>query len=88
MHMELWRGTLSVRRKNDDALAVGRVVGPYGSALDGTLKMRLLNNVWCVACRATTTIVQFTGRIEQGDLVLHGRCISCGGPVARVIEGA
>jgi hypothetical protein len=48
--------------------------------------MRLLNNVWCVACHTTTTIVQFTGRIEQGDLVLDGRCINCGGPVARVIE--
>ena len=56
------------------------------SELDGTLKMRLLNNVWCVACHTTTTIVQFTGRIEQGDLVLDGRCINCGGPVARVIE--
>jgi hypothetical protein len=49
-----------------------------GVGVSGTLAQR----------GATTTIVQFTGRIEQGDLVLDGRCISCGGPVARVIEGA
>jgi hypothetical protein len=46
----------------------------------------LLNNVWCVACRKTTTIVNFTGRMEKGDIVLEGHCIRCDGPVARVIE--
>ena len=57
------------------------------SELDGSLKTRLLNNVWCVACCNGTTIVRFTGATKQGDLVLEGRCIKCGGRVARLIEG-
>jgi len=46
-----------------------------------------LNNVWCVGCRGSTTIVRFKGKIERSDLVLRGECIKCGGSVARVIEG-
>ena len=57
------------------------------SELDGSLKMRLLNNAWCVACRNETTIVHFTGRVNGGSLVLEGCCIKCDGRVARVIEG-
>ena len=45
-----------------------------------------LNNVWCVACRKSTTIVRFKATIERGDLILQGECIMCGGSVARVIE--
>jgi hypothetical protein len=51
------------------------------------LQTKLLSNVWCVACSKTTTIVSFSGKIARGDLVLEGRCITCGGRVARVIEG-
>ena len=58
------------------------------AALGGRLQTRLLNNVWCGECRGSTTIVKFVGRIENGDVVLEGRCIKCDGPVARVIEGA
>lgn len=55
--------------------------------LDGQLQTRLLNNVWCGRCRRSTTIVRYTGKIDGGDLVLEGRCITCDGRVARVIEG-
>ncbi len=47
-----------------------------------------LNNVWCGACRKSTTIVRFEATIEQGDLILEGECIACGGSVARLIEGS
>jgi hypothetical protein len=57
------------------------------SELDGSLKARLLNNVWCATCGEGTTIVEFTGTMKQGDLILEGRCIRCGGRVARLIEG-
>lgn len=33
------------------------------------------------------TIVNFKGNIKQGDLILRGECIRCGGAVARLIEG-
>lgn len=55
--------------------------------LDVQFQIRLLNNVWCVNCRKTTSIVQYDGRMERGDLILEGFCIKCGGPVARVVEG-
>ncbi len=46
----------------------------------------LLHNVWCAQCSDVTTITDFTGREEQGYLVLTGVCDTCGGTVARVIE--
>lgn len=58
------------------------------SELGGSLQTQLLNNVWCVKCRSGTTIVHYTGKMEHDNLVLEGRCIKCGGRVARVIEGS
>lgn len=56
-------------------------------SIPGNMHIRLLNNVWCVSCRKTTGIGgDVTGKVSRGMLVLHGRCTSCGGPVARVIE--
>jgi hypothetical protein len=46
----------------------------------------LLSTVWCGQCAEMTTITEFSGREEQGDLVLTGICAACGGPVARLIE--
>lgn len=48
---------------------------------------QILSNVWCVHCKTGTTIVDFNGRVEKGDLILRGRCVTCGGEVARLIEG-
>ena len=47
---------------------------------------KLLSNVYCVNCVAMTTIVDLTGEVEDGDLVLKGKCKTCGGKVARLIE--
>ena len=49
-------------------------------------KMKTLNNVWCGECRKTVSIVNISGCIERGDLVLEGQCILCNAPVARLIE--
>lgn len=51
------------------------------------VREQLLRNVWCGHCAEVTTIVEFTGGVERGDLVLRGRCATCGGEVVRVIEG-
>lgn len=56
--------------------------------LGGRSQTLLLNNVWCVACGKTTTIVRVSGRMERGDIVLEGCCIRCDSPVARVVEGS
>jgi hypothetical protein len=55
--------------------------------LSEEVKSRLLSNVWCVGCRESTTIMWYSGRMEEQDLILEGRCMRCKGPVARVIEG-
>ena len=47
---------------------------------------RILKNVWCTRCVGATTITNFKGGVEHGDLVLRGSCVTCRGPVARLIE--
>ncbi len=47
---------------------------------------KLLDNVFCGNCLVMTTIVDFTGGVEGGDLVLRGKCKTCGEKVARLIE--
>jgi len=49
-------------------------------------KTRILNNIWCGRCKRGTTIVHFTGSVENGDLILRGECERCGGAVARLME--
>ena len=48
---------------------------------------QILKNVWCVHCSGATTITDFKGTVEKGDLILRGSCVNCGGDVARLIEG-
>ncbi|MFC1961146.1 hypothetical protein ACFLYO_10600 [Chloroflexota bacterium] len=48
---------------------------------------QILKNVWCSHCAGATTITDFKGTVEKDDLILRGRCVTCGGEVARLIEG-
>ena len=57
------------------------------TAIPLELRKRLIGNVWCSHCTGETTIVDYSGVVETGNLVLEGSCATCGGPVARVIEG-
>jgi hypothetical protein len=52
------------------------------------IRHRMLANVWCGHCRHEVTIINFSGTIKSGDLLLVGRCAECLGDVARVIEGS
>ena len=47
---------------------------------------RILANVFCVKCRGSVQIVDFTGEEEKGDVVLRGKCAKCGHEVVRVVE--
>lgn len=38
----------------------------------------LLDNAFCPKCRQVTTIIEYSGSVERGDLVLDGRCKRCG----------
>ena len=50
------------------------------------IQEQLINNVWCPSCSGMTTITDFRGDVEEGDLILMGNCVKCGRSVARVIE--
>ena len=47
---------------------------------------RILANGWCVKCRGSVTINDYTGEEENGDLILKGACAKCGHEVVRVVE--
>ena len=49
---------------------------------------QILHNVWCLHCSDMTTMTDFTGEVHGRSLVLRGRCVTCRGKVARVLEGA
>ncbi len=57
------------------------------AAISPDLRERLLRNVWCSHCTGETTIVDYSGTIQSGNLVLEGSCKACRGSVSRVIEG-
>lgn len=50
------------------------------------IQRKLLDNVWCSACRKVTTMVQYSGQVKEGDLLLTGLCVTCGKEVARLLE--
>lgn len=50
------------------------------------LRLKLLNNAYCMECRDSTGIAEIDGIVSRGNLVLRGKCTSCGNPVARLIE--
>jgi Zn ribbon nucleic-acid-binding protein len=56
-------------------------------AIPQQIQERLIANVWCPNCGTVTTITDFKGYVENGDLVLIGSCAKCGKKVARVLEG-
>lgn len=56
--------------------------------LDGALRGRLLNNVFCVQCLSGTSMAMENATVKGRDLVLHGTCTACGCAVTRVVEEA
>src|SRR6218665_3339264 len=57
-------------------------------SIPADIRQRLRSNVWYGHCRHGTTITNFSGTINGGDLLLVGKSAECGGDVARVIEGS
>lgn len=55
-------------------------------SLAAETRIRILNNVWCAACRSGTSIALEGATVSGSDLILRGRCTKCGGSVARVVE--
>jgi hypothetical protein len=55
-------------------------------ALKPRAKMFALNTVWCSECEKSTPMTKLGGRVNGGELVLQGKCSSCGGQVAAHVE--
>ena len=47
------------------------------------LQMRILAKVFCVKCRDSVAITDFTGEEENGDVILKGACAKCGQEIVR-----
>lgn len=45
----------------------------------------LIKNVFCTSC-GVTTIVDYTLHDDPQGLLLEGKCLKCGKPVARFVE--
>jgi len=50
------------------------------------IQEKILKNVFCFNCRAVVEIVNYTGIVETGDLILEGSCAVCGKKVVRSLE--
>ena len=51
-------------------------------------KKKILANVYCSHCGGSVKIVNYSGSIKSGDLLLKGNCANCGHEVARLVEGS
>ena len=49
-------------------------------------RARILANVFCVKCRDSVQITNFTGEERNGDVYLKGSCAKCGHEVMRLME--
>ncbi len=48
----------------------------------------ILDNVFCSHCRDAVRIVDYSGSVVSGDLLLKGNCAICGHDVASLVEGS
>ncbi len=46
-------------------------------AMEPRAKMFALNTVWCSECEKSTSMAELGGRVNGGELVLHGKCSTC-----------
>lgn len=58
------------------------------NAIPADIRPLLLADVYCINCDREVNITAFHARKDGEDLVLIGKCASCNGDLARVIESA
>jgi len=59
----------------------------FWNAMPSHARAQILANVYCTHCRGAVTMVDASGTLRRGDLVLEGKCAKCGHEVARLVEG-
>jgi hypothetical protein len=55
-------------------------------AIPGEIRRQLLSNVYCGHCGGVTSMVNYSGSVTSGVVVLVGHCITCDAEVARVVD--
>ena len=50
------------------------------------VRRKVLDNVWCGRCLDAVTVVDYDMTNEDFGIVIRGKCKTCGGKVARVLE--
>ncbi|MCP4356663.1 MAG: plasmid pRiA4b ORF-3 family protein [Chloroflexi bacterium] len=60
----------------------------FWDSIPGHIQVKIIGATWCKHCRENTTLVNFKGNIERGDLILRGQCIRCDGSIIRLLEGS
>ena len=52
-------------------------------------RAKIISCVWCWRCKKPSGVpmVSYRGKMEGIDLLLTGKCGSCGGKVTRLVEG-
>ena len=59
----------------------------FWNGMPEDVRAKILANVYCGHCRGAVSIVNVTGTVKGGNLVLKGSCAQCGQDVARLVEG-
>lgn len=55
-------------------------------AIPTDIQDKILANVFCGQCLKAVQMVDYTGAVKKGMVVLTGKCSICGGTVARVLD--
>lgn len=79
-------GGFGNKRNNLDTAGFTPEAQGFWDGISPQMRVKLMNNAFCFACKAETGIGNATGSIEEGDLILKGICTKCGEPVVRLIE--
>lgn len=56
-------------------------------SIPNDIREDIINNVWCPHCESTTTMLDYKGMVDRGDLILKGYCEVCDNKIVRMIEG-
>lgn len=76
-----------IRMANTQLHGFSEQAAVFWNALSADVRAKILTNVYCGHCRGETSILNVTGAVKGGDLVLKGSCAKCGQEVARLVEG-
>ncbi len=55
-------------------------------ALPNQMRIKILNNVYCVNCKGMVSIATEKMNIKEMNLIIRGNCTSCNHEVCRVVE--